>query len=62
MEDVGFRVWKYKKNSAWYRVLASKALREQTIDDNLDESNKSINIKTNMKHQVVFLVNITLQA
>ena len=39
MEEVGFRVWKYKQNSAWYRVLASKALREQTSYDNLDESN-----------------------
>ena len=39
VEDVGFRVWRYKQNSAWYRVLASKDLREQTNDDNLDESN-----------------------
>ena len=45
MEEVGFRVWKYKQNSAWYRVLASKALREQTKDDNLDESS------TKYKHQ-----------
>ena len=58
----GFRVWKHKQNSAWYRVLASKALRDQTIDDNLDASNTKINIKTSMEHQVVFLVNITLQA
>ena len=42
--------------------LASKALREQIIDDNLDESSTRINVKTSMKHQVVFLVNITLQA
>ena len=39
MEDVGFRVCKYKQNSAWYRVLASKDLRDQTIDDNLDAIN-----------------------
>ena len=38
MVDVGFREWRYKQNSAWYRVLASKALREQTNDDNLDAS------------------------
>ena len=36
MEDVGFKVWMYKQNSPWYRVLASKALRDQTIDDDLD--------------------------
>ena len=39
MEEVGFKVWKYKQNSAYYRVLASKALRDQTIDDDLDASN-----------------------
>ena len=39
VENVGFRVWKYKQNSAWYRVLATKALRDHTIDDNLDASN-----------------------
>ena len=39
MEEVGFRVWMYKQNSDWYRVLASKALRDQTIDDDLDASN-----------------------
>ena len=39
MEDIGFRVWMYKQNSAYYRVWLAKVLREQTIDDDLDASN-----------------------
>ena len=39
MEEIGLRVWKYKQNSAWYKVLANKTLRDQTIDGNLDASN-----------------------
>ena len=31
-----FRVWRYKQNSAQYRVWLAKALREQTNDDDLD--------------------------
>ena len=36
MEDIGFKVWMYKQNSAWYRVWLAKVLREQTIYDDLD--------------------------
>ena len=36
MEDKGFRVWMHKQKSTWERVWLAKALREQTIDANLD--------------------------
>ena len=39
MEDIGFKVWMHKQNSAQYGVWLAKALREQTIDDDLDARN-----------------------
>ena len=36
MEDIGFRIRMHKQKSARQRVWLAKALREQTIDANLD--------------------------